>query len=142
MDRPHYQFWPRRLPRALTVPATSLWDNLAISARRYPAKAAVVFFGRSYAYAELQRLTVEWTLVCLIDHGQAKAHCVDGLLGGIAGQAANGHVAIADGLDLLQVSFRDQFVKGREQSAEHLDELARFEASGKRSEAHDVGEQH
>ncbi|MBE7370097.1 long-chain fatty acid--CoA ligase [Ramlibacter pallidus] len=55
MDRPHHKSWPKRLPHSLTVPATSLWDNLAISARRYPEKAAIVFFGRRYPYAELQR---------------------------------------------------------------------------------------
>lgn len=55
MDRPHYPFWPKRLPHSLTVPATSLWDNLAISARRYPEKPAIVFFGRSFPYAEVQR---------------------------------------------------------------------------------------
>ncbi|MEJ8839579.1 long-chain fatty acid--CoA ligase [Ramlibacter sp. AN1133] len=55
MPRPHHQFWPRRLPHALTLPATSLWDNLATSARRYPDKPAIVFFGRVLAYAEVQR---------------------------------------------------------------------------------------
>jgi fatty-acyl-CoA synthase len=55
MDRPHYKFWPKRLPHALTLPATSLWDNLATSARRYPDKPALVFFGRVLRYAELQR---------------------------------------------------------------------------------------
>jgi fatty-acyl-CoA synthase len=55
MDRPHHKFWPKRLPRALTVPATSLWDNLATSARRYPDKPALVFFGRVLSYAGLQR---------------------------------------------------------------------------------------
>ncbi|MDE2605722.1 MAG: long-chain fatty acid--CoA ligase [Burkholderiales bacterium] len=55
MDRPHHKFWPKRLPHSLTVPATSLWDNLAISARRYPDKAAIVFFGRTTSYRELQR---------------------------------------------------------------------------------------
>src|SRR5215510_4324481 len=54
MDRPHHPFWPKRLPHALTFPATSLWDNLAISARRYPDKAAIVFFGRSWTYREVQ----------------------------------------------------------------------------------------
>ena len=44
--RPHYKFWPRRLPHAITLPATSLWDNLATNARRYPDKAALVFFQR------------------------------------------------------------------------------------------------
>ena len=51
--RPHYAFWPRRLPHALTVPATSLWDNLETSARRYPDKAGLVFFGRSISYREM-----------------------------------------------------------------------------------------
>lgn len=55
MDRPHHQFWPKRLPHSLTIPATSVWDNLAISGRRYPAKAAIVFFGRVHPYAEVQR---------------------------------------------------------------------------------------
>ena len=51
--RPHYKFWPRRLPHSITLPSTSLWDNLAVSARRYPDKAALVFFGRSTTYREL-----------------------------------------------------------------------------------------
>lgn len=51
--RPHHKFWPRRLPHAITLPATSLWDNLAISARRYPDKAALVFFGSTISYRQL-----------------------------------------------------------------------------------------
>ena len=53
MQRPHYKFWPKRLPHALNPPATSLWDNLEISARRYPDKPALVFFGRTFSYREL-----------------------------------------------------------------------------------------
>lgn len=53
MDRPHHKFWPQRLPHAITVPATSLWHNLAVSAARYPDKAALVFFGRELSYREL-----------------------------------------------------------------------------------------
>jgi fatty-acyl-CoA synthase len=56
MDRPHYKFWPTRLPHSLTPAATSVWDNLAISARRFPEKAALVFFGRVCSYSELVRL--------------------------------------------------------------------------------------
>lgn len=41
--RPHHRFWPRRLPLSITPPATSLWDNLQTSARRYPDKAVLVF---------------------------------------------------------------------------------------------------
>lgn len=51
--RAHYRFWPKRLPHAITLPATSLWDNLETSARRYPHKAALVFFGRVFSYAEV-----------------------------------------------------------------------------------------
>ncbi len=53
MERPHYKFWPQRLPRSITVPATSMWHNLATSAARYPNKAALVFFGTETSYAEL-----------------------------------------------------------------------------------------
>ena len=49
----HYRFWPARLPHAITPPATSLWDNLETSARRYPQKAALVFLGRTLSYREL-----------------------------------------------------------------------------------------
>jgi fatty-acyl-CoA synthase len=51
--RAHYRFWPKRLPHAITLPATSLWDNLETSARRYPQKAALVFLGRVFSYAEV-----------------------------------------------------------------------------------------
>ena len=53
MDKPHYRFWPKRLPHSITVPATSLWDNLEVNARRYPQKAALAFFGRIISYREL-----------------------------------------------------------------------------------------
>ncbi|RZJ03016.1 MAG: long-chain fatty acid--CoA ligase, partial [Haliea sp.] len=55
MQRPHHKFWPKRLPHSLNPPQTSLWDNLAISARRYPDKPAIVFFGRIFTYAGLVR---------------------------------------------------------------------------------------
>lgn len=51
--RPHHAFWPQRLPHSITVPATSVWENLAISARRYPDKTALVFFGRHVSYRDL-----------------------------------------------------------------------------------------
>ena len=53
MDRPHYKFWPKRLPRSITVPATSIWHNLKTNAERYPDKAALVFFGAVTTYAQL-----------------------------------------------------------------------------------------
>jgi fatty-acyl-CoA synthase len=37
------------------VPRTSVYFNLEVSARRYPGKAALVYYGTSVTYAELQR---------------------------------------------------------------------------------------
>jgi fatty-acyl-CoA synthase len=51
--RPHHRFWPKRLPHRITPPATSLWDNLVVSARRYPDKPALVFFDQVTTYREL-----------------------------------------------------------------------------------------
>ncbi|MDM0113110.1 long-chain fatty acid--CoA ligase [Variovorax sp. J22R133] len=53
MERPHHKFWPKRLPHSITVPATSMWHNLATNAARYPDKPALVFFGTTTTYAEL-----------------------------------------------------------------------------------------
>ena len=47
--------WPRRLPRELQVPQTSLWFNLEVSATRFPDKPAYVFLGRPITFAELRR---------------------------------------------------------------------------------------
>ncbi len=51
--RAHYKFWPKRLPHAITLPETSLWDNLETNARRYPHKSALVFFGTVITYRDL-----------------------------------------------------------------------------------------
>ena len=51
--RPHHKFWPKRVPHAITPPATSLWHNLAVSALRYPDKIALVFFGSTTSYRDL-----------------------------------------------------------------------------------------
>ena len=47
------KFWPKRVPRTITPPQIPLWDNLAISAKRYPDKTALVFFGTLITYADL-----------------------------------------------------------------------------------------
>jgi fatty-acyl-CoA synthase len=51
--RPHEAFWPKRLPRELAVPQTSLWFNLEVSAARFPDKSAYRFFGSDLSYADL-----------------------------------------------------------------------------------------
>ena len=57
MSMRHHKFWPHRLPHAINPPVTSLWDNLATNARRYPDKACLIFFGRTYTYAQVLQLT-------------------------------------------------------------------------------------
>ena len=52
---PHHKFWPPRLPYAIKPPATPLWDNLAVNARRFPDKPALVFFGTVTTYRDLFR---------------------------------------------------------------------------------------
>ena len=49
----HHAFWPKRVPYSLTAPSTPIWDHLAVNAKRYPHKPALVFFNRSYPYAEV-----------------------------------------------------------------------------------------
>jgi fatty-acyl-CoA synthase len=53
-DRPHYKIWPKRLPRELAIPQTSLWFNLEVTAARWPDKAAYLFFGRPLRFDELK----------------------------------------------------------------------------------------
>ncbi len=49
---PHEAHWPRRLPRRLEVPDTTLWFNAEVSARRFPHKAFYRYLGRELSFAE------------------------------------------------------------------------------------------
>ncbi len=51
----HFAHWPPGVPKALTLPRTSLYYNLEVSARRYPDKAAIVYYGSALSYARLER---------------------------------------------------------------------------------------
>ena len=53
-SRPHHAIWPKRLPRQVAVPATTLGYNLEVAATRYPDKPAYLFFGRPLTYGELK----------------------------------------------------------------------------------------
>ncbi len=53
--KPHYSFWPARVPHSLSLPETTLWDNLDISARRFPNKDALIFLGTRLSYADLRK---------------------------------------------------------------------------------------
>ena len=56
---PHQAHWPRRLPREICVPQTSLWFNLEVAATRFPDHVAYVFFGREISYRELRDQSVK-----------------------------------------------------------------------------------
>jgi fatty-acyl-CoA synthase len=53
-NRPHFAVWPRRLPRAVIAPETSLWFNLEVAATRFPDRAAYLFFGRALTYRQMR----------------------------------------------------------------------------------------
>lgn len=53
-EKRSWKVWPARLPAAIEPPAVSLWDNLSVSARRYPNKTALAFFDSRIIYAELE----------------------------------------------------------------------------------------
>ena len=43
------------MPKALSVPRTALHYNLEVSARRFPDKAAIHYYGSTVTYADLAR---------------------------------------------------------------------------------------
>jgi fatty-acyl-CoA synthase len=51
----HLNYWPKHLPRHLTVPETTLGYNLDVSALRYPDKAALVFYDNQISYSQLRK---------------------------------------------------------------------------------------
>jgi fatty-acyl-CoA synthase len=55
MLRPHYKFWPKRLPHQITPPAVPLWHNLKTNAERYPDKPMLVFFGSVLSISEVMK---------------------------------------------------------------------------------------
>jgi fatty-acyl-CoA synthase len=50
----HFAHWPKGAPRSLTMPEVSLWDGLETSARRYPEKPALFYYGTAIPYRELR----------------------------------------------------------------------------------------
>lgn len=53
MSDSHYPFWPKGLPKNLTLPQTTLHANLEISARKYPNKPALIYYGYELSYQQL-----------------------------------------------------------------------------------------
>lgn len=50
--RPQQKSWPKRLPRDLVIPETTLWFNLEVSATRFPDKPLYLFFGRPMSFSQ------------------------------------------------------------------------------------------
>jgi fatty-acyl-CoA synthase len=73
MSERHFAFWPRALPRHLSVPRTNLFYNLEVSATRYPDKPALLFYGTPLTYAEckdeVERLAGFLQQHCGVRHG-------------------------------------------------------------------------
>ena len=49
----HYAVWPKELPKTLTLPKTSVFTNLEISALRYPDQTAIIFYDAFITYRRL-----------------------------------------------------------------------------------------
>ncbi|MEZ5658532.1 MAG: long-chain fatty acid--CoA ligase [Burkholderiaceae bacterium] len=49
----HFAHWPAGTPRQIPTADTTLWENLEITARRYPGRTAFIFFGRELTFREL-----------------------------------------------------------------------------------------
>jgi fatty-acyl-CoA synthase len=54
MNSAHFAHWPAGQAHELTPPATSVWANLEVSALRYPARPATIFYDSVLPYARLR----------------------------------------------------------------------------------------
>ncbi|WP_040229207.1 long-chain-fatty-acid--CoA ligase [Bhargavaea cecembensis] len=52
-NQAHFSFWPPRMAKELTIPETTIFDNLANAARKYPEKPAIKFYGGTVTYKQL-----------------------------------------------------------------------------------------
>src|SRR6218665_1202497 len=50
----HFAHWPPGLPRQLTLPQTSLWFNVEVSATRYPDKPYLIYYDTPLSYAQFR----------------------------------------------------------------------------------------
>lgn len=73
MSTRHFDHWPKGAPRTLTVPETSVYVNLEVSALRYPDKPALIFYDAVLTYAQLKdevdRLAGYLQEVCGVQRG-------------------------------------------------------------------------
>ena len=55
MQDRHHKHWPENLSKHLSLPETSLYYNLEVSATRYPHKPLVIFYGSTLSFGEFKR---------------------------------------------------------------------------------------
>ena len=49
----HYAIWPEGMPKSLDAPDRTLFANLAETAARFADRTALIFYGRTWTYADL-----------------------------------------------------------------------------------------
>ncbi|CAM3791553.1 long-chain fatty acid--CoA ligase [Mesobacillus thioparans] len=54
MPNLHFDHWPK-ISKSLTLPETSLYENLKVSAERYPDQSAISYYGNDISYKELDQ---------------------------------------------------------------------------------------
>jgi len=54
MPERHFAYWPKNVPRELTVPETNLFYNAEVSATRYPRKPYLIFYDTAITFAEFR----------------------------------------------------------------------------------------
>src|SRR5690625_2963883 len=53
MHTRHLEFFPARVSKTLTIPETTIYDNLVMTAKKYPEKVAIEYYGGSYTYKQV-----------------------------------------------------------------------------------------
>ena len=51
----HYAHWPPGVPKSLTIPRTSVYFNLEVSAKRYPDKTFINYYESTLSFAEAKQ---------------------------------------------------------------------------------------
>ena len=73
MSERHFDFWPKGLPRHMSVPETNLFYNVEVSARRFPDKPCLIFYDTPISFSEFEeaacRLAGHLQRVCGVGAG-------------------------------------------------------------------------
>jgi len=59
LDKPWYKFYPPHVPPSLQYPVRPVFQNLRLSAERFPDRTGLIYDGAEYRYRELWELAVK-----------------------------------------------------------------------------------